>query len=251
MPEPLDATQLGLDPDSELSELVARCPEVAILRFQDGERLIQEGESSRDLLVVLQGGLVVERQGDPPVVLAQLGASPEEPAILGEMAYFGEEPRSASVRCVGAALALRLAPAQVDLVLDTLPGLTRRICRQFTQRLRESSQALASLRRSLDLGAERRLLQHGEALFQRGEPASHLYQLVVGRLLVEDRTLGPEDLPGGFIELEPWLQNGIHRRSAWAEGSAFLAVIGPAARAAYLRRYPELVLGVLEKAGRG
>ena len=124
-------------------------------------------------------------------------------------------------------------------------------CQAHQSSWRASSQALASLRRSLDLGAERRLLQHGEALFQRGEPASHLYQLVVGRLLVEDRTLGPEDLPGGFIELEPWLQNGIHRRSAWAEGSAFLAVIGPAARAAYLRRYPELVLGVLEKAGRG
>lgn len=251
MPESVAPDQLDLAPGSELLELLRRCPEAGALRFQDGDLLIREGERSRHLLVVTRGSLVVERGAAPATVLAQLTATRDEPAILGEMAYFGEEPRSATVRCVGAALALRLAPAQVDLVLDTLPGLTRRICRQFTQRLRESSQALASLRRSLDLGAERRLLQHGEALFQRGEPASHLYQLVVGRLLVEDRTLGPEDLPGGFIELEPWLQNGIHRRSAWAEGSAFLAVIGPAARAAYLRRYPELVLGVLEKAGRG
>lgn len=255
MPEPVDATLLGLDPDSELSELLGRCPDAGILRFRDEEYLIQEGERSRDILVVTQGGLVVERRGDPPVVLAQMSASAEEPVILGEMAYFGEEPRSASVRAVGSTLALRISPQHVDLVLDGFPGLTRMICRQFTQRLREASQALAAFRSGLDLGPERRMLKDGEALFQAGEPARFLFQLAVGRLRIEDaagtRSLGPEDFPGGFIELEPWLRSGTHGQSAWAEGSVFLAAIGLAGRAAFLRRYPDLALAVFEQDRQG
>lgn len=252
MPEIIDATLLGLDPDSELAELLQRCPDAEALRFRDEEFLIREGDRSRDILVVTEGGLIVERQGDPPAFLAQLSGSADTPVILGEMAYFGEEPRSASVRCVGSCLALRLAPSHVDLVLEAFPVLTRIICRQFTQRLREASEALASLRSGLDLGAERRMLQDGEAVFRAGEPALFLYQLVVGRLRVEGpdggMSLGPDDLPGGFIGVEAWLGLGQHTVSAFAEGSVFLAEIGRSHRAAFLRRFPEVALSVFEAA---
>jgi CRP-like cAMP-binding protein len=204
--------------------------------------MIKEGERSRDILVVTEGGLVVEREGNPPAVLAQMTGSTDSPLFLGEMAYFGEEPRSASVRCVGACLALRLTPDHVDMVLDGFPGLTRIICRQFTQRLREASQALAALRSGMDLGDARRMLEDGEALFRAGEPAQRLYQLVVGRLRIE----APEDLPGGFIELGPWLTAGNHSVSAFADGSAFLAELDRSRRPAFLRRFPEITLALLD-----
>lgn len=250
MPETVAPDQLGLEPGTELPELLHRCPGVEALRFRDGERLIQEGERSRHLLLVTRGGLVVERGAAPATLLAQLTATAEEPVVLGEMAYFGEEPRSATVRCVGSALALRLEPGHVDLALEAFPGLTRIICRQFTLRLREAIAALTDLRRGSDLAPERRLLQDGEPLFRAGEPATELFQLVLGRLRTEGpdgrRSLGPEDLPGGFLELGPWLRDGSHALTAVAEGSAFLAAIGGGRREAFLRRCPDLVLGVLQ-----
>lgn len=250
MPESVAPDQLDLAPGSELLELLRRCPEAGALRFQDGDLLIREGERSRHLLVVTRGSLVVERGAAPATVLAQLTATRDEPAILGEMAYFGEEPRSATVRCVGAAFALRLEPAHVDLALEAFPGLTRIICRQFTLRLREAIAALADLRRGSDLAPERRLLQDGEPLFRAGEPAAELFQLVLGRLRIEGpggaRSLGPEDLPGGFLELGPWLRDGSHVLTAAAEGSAFLAAVAAERRAAFLRRFPELALAVLQ-----
>jgi CRP-like cAMP-binding protein len=251
MPESIAASCLGLEPGSELLAFLQRHPDAEALRFRDGEFLIREGDHSRDILVVTRGGFVVERNGPPPTILAQLTAAPDDPGVLGEMAYFGEEPRSASVRSVGSSLTLRLAPHHVDSVLDGFPGLTRVICRQFTLRLREASEALAALRRGLDLTPERKMFQEGEVLFSAGDPAVLLFQLVLGRIRVEAagavRSFGPEDLPGGFLDLGPWLRKGLHTCTARAEGSAFLAAVDLSRRPAFLRRYPELVLGALEE----
>lgn len=253
MPEPLDPSRLDLLPGSELAELVRRCPDAPLLRFRDGEQLLREGDTGRDLLVVARGSLVVERNGNPPALLAQLSADEDAPVVLGEMAYFGAEPRSASVRCVGTAFAVVLAPVHVDLVLDAFPGLTRLICRQFTSRLRETSAALAEFRRGQDLGGRPRHLQDGEPLFAAGAPAASTYQLVLGRLRVEGpegtHDLGPEDLPGGFLELGPWLRQEPHGCSARAEGPAVLAEVESGRRSAFLRRFPDLALAALTASG--
>ena len=208
MPDPLDLSPLTLDPDSEIPELLGLCPDIRPLRYRDGERLVVEGEPSRDLFIVLKGSLVVERCGadGSQRPMAHLECGPDRPVIVGEMAYFGAQGRTATVRAVGACQALCLRPAHVDTIMESFPGLTRLVCQQFTRRLQEANDALRDLRSRFDLGAERRLAQPGERLFQAGEHAP-LFQLAMGTVRLEGpdgaRSLTPRDLPEGFLGWRP------------------------------------------------
>lgn len=251
MPEPLDPTHLALDPDSEIPALLDLCPDIAPLRFRDGEKLVVEGETSQDLFIVLRGSLVVERReaDGSQRPLAHLECEAERPAIVGEMAYFGAQRRTATVRAVGACRALCLKPAHVDAIMEGFPGLTRIVCQQFTHRLQEANDALRELRARFDLGAERRLAQPGELLFRAGERAP-LFQLAMGTVRLEragrSELLAPRDLPEGFLGLEAYLRDRPQDATAVAEDTCFLAVIPPSRREAFLRNQPALVLRILE-----
>lgn len=251
MPEPLDPTQLALDPDSEIPALLALCPDIAPLRFRDGEKLVVEGETSQDLFIVLRGSLVVERREADGTQrpLAHLDCDAERPAIVGEMAYFGAQRRTATVRAVGACWALCLKPAHLDAIIEGFPGLTRIVCQQFTRRLQEANDALRDLRARFDLGAERRLAQPGELLFRAGERPP-LFQLVMGTVRLEGpggtSIFAPRDLPEGFLGLEAFLRDQPQDATAVTEDTCFLAVIDASRREAFLRNQPGLVLRVLE-----
>lgn len=254
MPEPLEPERMALDPASEIPDLLVVCPDIAPLRFRDGERLVVEGETSQELFVVLRGSLVVERReaDGSQRPLAHLECSAEHPTIVGEMAYFGAQRRTATVRAVGACQALCLKPAHVDAIMEGFPELTRLLCRQFTRRLQEANDALRDLRARFDLAAERRMVQPGELIFRAGE-RTPLHQLVIGTVRLEgprgSEVLAARDLPDGFLGLEAFLRDRPQEATAVAEDTCFLAVIEPARREAFLRNQPSLVLRVLE--GRG
>jgi CRP-like cAMP-binding protein len=252
MPDLLDIAALDLASDPELGPLMAACPDIALLRFRDGELLVIEGEDSQDLFIVRKGGLVVEKAMANGVSrpLAQIDCRPEAPVIIGEMAYFGAQRRTATVRAVGACQALHLKPSHLDIIMAGFPGLTRILCRQFTTRLKESNEELRDLKAGFDLGASPRMAQPGEVLLQAGERASVLLQLTMGSVRSgegEHSTIvRSEDLPGGFLGLETFLRGGAHLVTATAEEACFLAVINADRREAFLRTYPALVLDVLE-----
>jgi len=254
MPEPLDLDRMNLDAAPEIRPLLAGCPDIALLRYRDGERLVVEGETSQDLFIVLRGSLVVERReaDGSQRTLAQLECEPGRPSIVGEMAYFGAQQRTATVRAVGSCQALCLKPAHVDAIMEGFPGLTRIVCQQFTRRLQEANDALRDLRSRFDLGAERRLAQPGELLFKAGERAP-LFQLAMGTVRLEGSAgtelLAARDLPEGFLGLEAYLRDRPQDATAVAEDTCFLAVIPSSRREAFLRNQPELVLRVL--AGKG
>ena len=251
MPEPLEPAKLALDPDSEIPELLDLCPDITPLRYRDGERLVVEGETSQAVFIVLKGGLVVEHLEPEGAQrpLAHLECAPEHPCIVGEMAYFGAQRRTATVRAVGACQALCLKPAHLDAIMDGFPALTRLLCQQFTRRLQEANDTLRDLRARLDLGAERQLTQPGELIFRAGE-RTPLFQLVMGTVRLEDREgsqmLAARDLPEGFLGLEAFLRDRPQEATAVAEDTCFLAVIPPSRREAFLRNQPGLVLRVLE-----
>ncbi len=251
MPEPLDPSKLALDPDSEIPALLDLCPDLAPLRIRDGEKLVVEGETSQEVFLVLKGSLVVEHReaNGAQRPLAHLECDPEHPCIVGEMAYFGAQQRTATVRAVGACQALCLKPAHLDTIMEGFPTLTRLLCQQFTKRLQEANDTLRDLRARFDLGAERRLAEAGELLFRAGERPP-LFQLAMGTVRLEGpggvEVLGPRDLPEGFLGLEAFLRDQPQGRTAVVEETCLLAVIPPARREAFLRAQPGLVLRLLE-----
>ncbi len=250
MPEPFDPVTLDLEAVCpEAARLLRVHPGVQPLRFREGERLIREGDTSREIFLVLKGSLVVE-QGTPPATLAWITCEAREPVVVGEMAYLGSFPRTAAVRSSGATYCLRLEPEHLDAILGDFPALTRIICRQFAERLRETNQALRELRDKLALRADRRLFQEGEVLFRIGESAHTLFQLGMGSLRLEtvegSREVGPEDLPEGYLELGPFLRGGTYGCTATVTSSAFCGVLEATDREAFVRRNPALVLGLLK-----
>jgi CRP-like cAMP-binding protein len=253
MPEPFDFASLGLGAADEVPRLLGRCPDIEPLAYREGEYLIREDEASQDIFIVLQGALAVERApavpGGAPAMLACILAEPGAPAIVGEMAYLGAMRRSASVRSSGLSRALRLRPAHIEQVLEGFPELTRMICRQFSNRLRETDRSLHELQARFALNPTRRMAQAEERLFAASDPATTLYQLMAGTVRLErngeTRVLAADQLPMGLLELEPFLRGGVHAAAATVEGMAFLAEIPAGDREAVVRCFPELVLGIL------
>jgi CRP-like cAMP-binding protein len=251
MPDPLDPATLDLASDPELGPLLAAHPDIEPLRYRDGELLVIEGEDSQDLFIVRKGSLVVEKALPDGTnrPLAQIECRPEAPAIIGEMAYFGAQRRTATVRAVGSCQALHLKPTHLDAIMAGFPGLTRILCRQFTTRLKEANEELRDLKARFDLSAQRRMVQAGEVICRAGEPANTLFQLAMGSVRIGEgeaaTILRAEDLPGGFLGLELFLRGKAHRSTATAEEPCFLALIGADRREAFLRSHPALVLKVL------
>jgi len=251
VPEAYDIAQLDLKPSSEIHALLRQCPDIEPRRYRDGEFLMVEGEESSDLFIILEGACVVERPGStPPSILATLTADPENLVILGEMAYFGTQRRSASVRSAGCTHTLCLHPHHIEIIVEEFPALLQIIFRQFTQRLLEANQALKDLQARFSMAPEKRMASPGEVLFSRGEPASTLFQLVVGEIRLEgdgkSEVVTAEGLPQGFLDLGPFLAGGEHPATATVESMAFLVAVDAAHRQAVVRTCPELVLKCLE-----
>ena len=93
------------------------------------------------------------------------------------------------------------------------------------------------------------MVQPGEVIFEAGAKAEAVFQVAMGTVRVEaaagSRLLRPEDLPGGFLGLEPYLRGGNHGATARAEETCFLAVIGADRREAFLRTHPALAFQAL------
>jgi CRP-like cAMP-binding protein len=253
LPDTWDVAKLGLDETDEVVRLLRLCPDIEPLAYREGEYLVREDEASQEIFLVLQGALAVERgpaaPGGVPALLAAILVEPAAPVIVGEMAYLGAMPRSASVRSSGLSRTLRLRPEHIDRVLEGFPGLTRVICRQFSRRLGETDQALRGLQARFALNAGRRMAQDGERLFAAGEPAAALFQVVAGAVRLErdgtSRVVAAEALPQGLLEPEPYLRSGLHTATATVEGMAFLAEIPAGDREAVVRCFPDLVLAIL------
>ncbi len=255
MPEPLELDQLGLEASSEIGRLLALHPDIESRRYRDGEYLIREGEESQEVFLVLQGAFAVEQALVspicPPANLACVMCDLDTPAIVGEMAYLGSLRRTASVRVSGSSRVLCLKPSHIDAILQDFPGLTRMICQQFAERLRETNHSLRLLQDRFALKSTPRLAQPGEVLFSEGEPAAALFQLMTGRVRIECQgqtsVLAPDDLFLGFLEPGPFLRNAHHGVTAVVEDSAFLATLGMEFRLPLVRCYPELALKLLEQ----
>ncbi|WP_005034419.1 cyclic nucleotide-binding domain-containing protein [Holophaga foetida] len=253
MPDTFDVSHFNLDEGTELPALLSQCPDIEPRVYRDGEYLMREGEESQELFIVLDGAYVVARAPEvrraQPTILATVTVDPCLPSIVGEMAYFGTQRRSASVRSSGRTLALCLKQHHIEVIVEQFPALLRIIFRQLAQRLIETNDNLKDLQSRFSLAPEKRMADAGDVLFSAGEPADKLFQLVMGEVRLEgeegSRLVRPDDLPHGLLELEAYLRKRPHRVSATVEGMAFVLVVDADRREAVVRSYPQLALGLL------
>jgi len=189
MPDPFDLARLELTDDSEFLRLVREYADIEALRYRDGEYLMREGEASQEVFLVLKGAFVVERASArpdlPSSILATILCTPEQPGIVGEMAYFDALVRSASVRSSGSSFVLRLKPTHIDALIAGFPDLTRIICAQFSGRLREMNRTLGDFQSKFALYPQQCMAEPGEILFKEGDPAGTLFQLATGPVRLE------------------------------------------------------------------
>ncbi len=121
--------------------------------YERGERLIQEGEQSDDLVFILDGSVdLVKGDGRHEIVVAEQA----EGAVLGEMSFLDSSPRSVSVvakNVVKAAILPRSVFVEEEPQSQRLLHLIERnIALVSTQRLRETTDEFGqSLKREVDL----------------------------------------------------------------------------------------------------
>lgn len=116
-------------------DLIAR--EADEVNVDTGRVLARQGGLGREFLLILDGSARVERDGK---VIARLGAGD----FFGEMSLLDGKPRSATVIAESPTALLAVHSSSFGTLLDTVPGLQRKILVSVCERLRAADAALAS-----------------------------------------------------------------------------------------------------------
>lgn len=257
MPTPFDIASISFPDGSELPRLVAESHGgIECLKFLDEEYLLRAGEQRQDVFLIVKGSCLVQRDGATGPrrsgdELAIIEATPDAPVFVGETAYLAGGARTASVRSSLSVWALRMEPTHLDFIIARYPDLTRTLCRQFAQRLKETNAALAAVREQQAMNITTTIAGNGETIFYKGDPAEALYIVADGVVDLEG--------PNGFTEvratsagpafLNPaaYLRGTANTHTAIASGTVYLNAISAASRHAAIRNFPQLVDSLLNE----
>jgi CRP-like cAMP-binding protein len=111
--------------------------------YQSGEVIVEQGAEGDCMYVIQEGQVeIVLRDGDREVRLAIRGPGD----IIGEMALFEREMRSADVRALGKARLLRIDKRNFMAQIHEDPTLAFRLVQMLSSRVRELSQQVANLK---------------------------------------------------------------------------------------------------------
>lgn len=97
--------------------------------YADGERLIRQGTTGYEFIVILQGEVLVTIDGE---AVAELGPGDH----VGEMALLDGAPRNATVVANGDVRALLVGAREFRALVELAPSLDRKLLVSLTQRLR-------------------------------------------------------------------------------------------------------------------
>ena len=107
--------------------------------YRDGDPIVCQGELGDCMDVIQEGEVeILQRKEDKEFRLAVLG----EGDFFGEMALFGKEVRSATVRARGDACVLTVDKRMFLRRVHEDPSFAFRVLQTMSQRLRESNLAL-------------------------------------------------------------------------------------------------------------
>lgn len=102
---------------------------------QPGEVLLRQGDRGREFILVAQGKVRIERNGQ---VIAHRGAG----EFIGEMALLDGKPRSATVITEEPSTLLVVHWAQFGPLLDANPNIPKKLLVGLSERLREREEML-------------------------------------------------------------------------------------------------------------
>jgi CRP-like cAMP-binding protein len=103
------------------------------------ERIIIQGREGSSLFILQDGELeVLVRDGTTDRQLAVLAP----PAVVGELAFLLDEPRSATVRAVEHAVVLELSAAALRPVVEARPAVLQALTDLLEQRRRRSNESV-------------------------------------------------------------------------------------------------------------
>ena len=107
------------------AELCAKIfPRSGVVHYRAGEKLVIQGESGRDLFLVLAGEVVVEFKIDS---LAAEAGRLRHGAVIGEMALLADGVRKATVVCSTPVFAYLLAFEDLGYILQNNPALAEHL----------------------------------------------------------------------------------------------------------------------------
>jgi CRP-like cAMP-binding protein len=114
--------------------------------YEDGEILVRQGEVGDCMFVIQEGEveIVLEKDGHQ-TVLNRVGAG----ELIGEMAIFLHEVRSATVRASGRARALTIDKKNFLRRINEDPSVAFRIVETMSRRIRGLSDQVGELRNQL------------------------------------------------------------------------------------------------------
>lgn len=115
--------------------------------YQSGEWLVRQGESADCMFVIQEGEVeILKRRGEGHVRLAVRG--PGE--IIGEMALFERQTRSADIRARGRVRVITIDRRQFLRRIHEDPSLAYRVVQSLSRRVRELSEELAKIKLAED-----------------------------------------------------------------------------------------------------
>ena len=121
-------------PGEDLAQVASIAQEIT---FEQGDTIIQEGEMGDSLFLMIEGQVLVHRQGKE---ITKLG----ERESFGEMALLDNEPRSASVTATTDVTCLKVERDDFYDLMSEKIEIAHGIIRTLTHRLREADQKLSS-----------------------------------------------------------------------------------------------------------
>ena len=111
-------------------------------QYENGEVIVQQGEPGNCMFVVQEGEVEAIAESDGRQMrLRTLGAND----FFGEMALFGTEKRSCTIRALGKARVLTIDKKSFLGGIQEDPSLAFRIVKVMSQRIRDLTDRLASL----------------------------------------------------------------------------------------------------------
>ncbi len=114
--------------------------------YADGEIVVHQGDAGDCMYMVQDGEVeIVAEEGGEEVVLRRAGRN----EILGEMAIFDRQPRSATIRAKGSARILTLDKRNLLRRINEDPSLAFRMIETMSRRVRQLSHEVVELRAAL------------------------------------------------------------------------------------------------------
>ena len=140
-----DSADLLFMPDATAADWATVFAHAEVRRIGAGLALVQAGEQDRALYLLTEGTVGVRLPRDEGAF-----KTIEAPSVLGELAFFDAEPRSATLDAVTDVEVVRLDVAAFESLLADAPELAsamlRDLARILALRLRMASEVIAELR---------------------------------------------------------------------------------------------------------